>query len=150
LKVFEKVHYSEGGRVVDQDWEFALSGGTIHVGRYQPVHFKKELASISNRSRAVELEIGTKGLLQTLRWKTFEEPTILSEDEVLVECRCAGLNFRVRFQDHRSHEMILIYQKDVLGAMGLVDSLSLGLEGSGTILAVGSAVSDLQIGDRVM
>jgi hypothetical protein len=96
LKVFQKIR-AGGDRIVDQDWEFALSRGMIHVGRYQPVHLKRALANISSRSRAVELEIGTRGLLQTLKWKTFEEPTTLREDEVLVECKCAGLNFRVSF-----------------------------------------------------
>jgi NADPH:quinone reductase-like Zn-dependent oxidoreductase len=58
----------------------------------------------------------------------------LGQNEVEIDTKAVGLNF-----------------KDVLIAMGVVDSaaISLGLEAAGIVRKVGTGVSHLQVGDRV-
>jgi NADPH:quinone reductase-like Zn-dependent oxidoreductase len=60
---------------------------------------------------------------------------VLQEDEVEVEMKAVGMNF-----------------KDILIAMGIVgsNSASFGLEGAGIIKRVGSGVTNMSGGDRVL
>jgi acyl transferase domain-containing protein/NADPH:quinone reductase-like Zn-dependent oxidoreductase/short-subunit dehydrogenase/acyl carrier protein len=89
------------------------------------------------------LQVARPGLLDTLSWVARPEPAAArADDEVAIEVRAAGLNFR-----------------DVMWAMGLLpdEALmhgfagpSLGLECAGVVRAVGPDVHDLRPGDRVM
>jgi hypothetical protein len=84
--------------------------------------------------RALRLEIGTPGLLDTLHFvddaRTLEN---LPEDHVEIEVKASGVNFR-----------------DVMMSMGQIDVQRLGGECCGVVSAVGSAVSRLRVGDRVV
>lgn len=79
---------------IDPDREYMLVDGIIKVGRYRPVSLSKELALDQQRPEALTLGIEQYGLLQSLTWaqSLTREP---GEGEVVVEVRCAGLNFRV-------------------------------------------------------
>lgn len=81
---------------IDPDREFVLVDGVVKVARYHPMSLSQEMAAKAPEPEAVKLEIGRMGLLQTLGWVPFpaREP---ASDEVVVEPRCAGLNFRVGF-----------------------------------------------------
>ena len=87
------------------------------------------------------LDFSTPGRLRNLCWKV-KTITVPESDEVLVDVKVTGLNFR-----------------DIMLTMGLVpdDALEngfsgpyLGLEFSGVILAVGCGVKDFKVGDKVM
>ncbi len=77
----------------------------------------------------------------SIRWESCDLPKI-GPDEVLVEVAATGLNFR-----------------DVMWAMGLLPEealedgfagASIGMEFSGRVVGIGSAIDDLTIGDPVM
>lgn len=140
------------GNLTDPDYEFVISEGVPHVGRFHWVSVNDELRKADSttrttheRSMSIEvkitrLEIGTPGLLQTLRYVAREVPD-LKPDEVLVRVSATGLNF-----------------KDLLIAMGIVDTPALGAEDAaaigieigGTVEATGSAVDNFCPGDRIM
>jgi acyl transferase domain-containing protein/NADPH:quinone reductase-like Zn-dependent oxidoreductase/NAD(P)-dependent dehydrogenase (short-subunit alcohol dehydrogenase family)/acyl carrier protein len=90
---------------------------------------------------ARKLHVERPGLLSSLTW-TEMTPAAPGPDEVAIEVRAAGLNFR-----------------DVMWAAGLLPDEALlqgfsgpgfGLECAGVVTAVGSAVSDLHVGQRVV
>ncbi|KAI2915447.1 hypothetical protein CBS147371_5732 [Aspergillus niger] len=133
VRVLGKIQSHDSTASVDADSEFILRNGVVHVGRYQPASVAQDLELMASKPGAVRLAIGRPGLLQSLQWIPFPT-TEPRHGEVVVEPRCAGLNFR-----------------DVLLAMGIVEAnnLGIGLEGSGVITDVGAGVTDLQVGDRV-
>ncbi|RYP52695.1 hypothetical protein DL768_002202 [Monosporascus sp. mg162] len=85
-------------------------------------------------ARRLALKVGTPGRLDTLR---FEEDKAwvqsLGADEVEVEVKAAGLNF-----------------KDVMVAMGQLAQPALGVECAGIVRRAGSNVTHLKAGDAVM
>ncbi len=100
LDVFKEVQTRKETAELDQDWEFALSKGTVHISRYHPIGVKDELAALSNDAQALVLNIGTRGLLQTLKWGALSLHPTLGENEVIVDSRCVGLNFKVSVGSH--------------------------------------------------
>ncbi|KAI9774066.1 MAG: Type I Iterative PKS [Geoglossum simile] len=136
-QVFHKFQCRVRGQDLDPDYEFALSNSIIHVGRFHWVSVDRALDDTCKGYVPRRLEIGKRGLLQTLRWAQ-GSPDSLAEDEVEVDVRAVGLNF-----------------KDVLIAMGIVDGQEaggkdLGCECTGVVRNVGSQVAQLKPGDRVM
>ncbi|KAL4941786.1 hypothetical protein BDV06DRAFT_222773 [Aspergillus oleicola] len=83
--------------------------------------------------RPLQMETGTAGLLDTLRFvddPEYSDP--LPPDFVEVEPKAFGLNFR-----------------DVMIAMGQLNETIMGYECSGIISRIGSNVNHLKVGDRV-
>ena len=84
-------------------------------------------------NRAVALEIGTPGFLDTFYFaenETTGDP--LMPEDVQIQVKASALNFR-----------------DVMAALGKVPCDSLGNDCAGVITAVGDNVSELAVGDRV-
>ncbi|KAM0223013.1 hypothetical protein ACHAQD_003744 [Fusarium lateritium] len=138
--VFEKVIQDEDNENLEPDKEYVINDGVICVGRYQPFSLLKEAAVKSSSARGEMMKkivIDKPGVLETMTWRILPLPEDLAEDEVEIEVRSSGLNFR-----------------DVVYAMGLIstlaENLSLGMEVSGTVRRLGSAVVNFSIGDRVM
>lgn len=136
-QVFGKFQRRTKEEEVDSDSEFALSDGTVYLSRFHWLSVSKELSQASVSDIPKRLEIEKKGQLSTLQWLQVPNPE-LAPDEVQVECRAVGMNF-----------------KDVLIAMGIVegqlkDSSGLGCECAGVIAKVGSGCKTLVPGDRVM
>ncbi|KAL8697589.1 MAG: hypothetical protein Q9201_007050 [Fulgogasparrea decipioides] len=119
---------------VDPDWEFAMVEGVINIPRYHWISVANELSVASEEELPRKLQIGKAGLLQSLQWVQ-EAPIVLAPDEIEVETRAVGLNF-----------------KDILVCMGVVDAAKdgIGLEGAGIVRGVGRKVKDFVAGDRVM
>ncbi|KAK1141874.1 Mycolipanoate synthase [Aspergillus melleus] len=125
---------------LDPDMEWAWSNGTLNTGRFHWVPVEKALCETAEEPETKGLAIGTSGLLQTLHWASqpLGEP---STDEASIRMTAVGLNF-----------------KDVMIAMGVIPggdtikdgSSPLGLEGTGYVTKVGSEVSNIALGDRVM
>ncbi|KAI8269455.1 Highly reducing polyketide synthase [Colletotrichum sp. SAR11_239] len=93
-----------------------------------------ELVSFNGCGRPLKLTIKTPGLLDTFRWEedeTYYQP--MPEDWIEIEVKAVGLNF-----------------KDVLVALGNLAENKLGVDASGVVTRVGSAVTDFKAGDRVM
>lgn len=128
------------------DGEYALRGKTIFVPRVERTPSvdaalrryeskgEPELVSFTGCGRPLKLTIKTPGLLDTFRWQEDEkyyEP--MPEDWIEIEVKAVGLNF-----------------KDVLVALGNLNENKLGVDASGIITRVGSAVTQFAVGDRVM
>jgi acyl transferase domain-containing protein/NADPH:quinone reductase-like Zn-dependent oxidoreductase/acyl carrier protein/short-subunit dehydrogenase len=126
----------------DAEDELVLSNAGPHVVRLQPVRAPAVPgAAAKDRRSIVRLGLGAGGQLKQLAWtrQTLAPP---ADDEVEIEVRAAGLNFR-----------------DVMFAMGqLPDEAlengfagpSLGMEMSGIVLAAGPRVQGLHAGQEVI
>jgi NADPH2:quinone reductase len=80
------------------------------------------------------IRIHTPGGPESMRYEDIPQPTP-KEGEALVKIEAAGLNF------------IDVYYRT--GAYKAPMPLTLGVEGSGTVVAVGPGVKELKVGDRV-
>lgn len=142
-----------GPTTTEPDHEYVISKGVPYVGRFHWISVNDELRKSpdgpttvatdvdtkADRGTTTRLRIGKPGLLQTLRFENMQLPP-LKADEVLIKVRATGMNF-----------------KDLLIAMGIVDTPALGadaaaigIETAGVVEAVGSAVTTVRPGDRVM
>ena len=143
LKVYQKVLVAAEGQ--DMEQEYMVKDGRLCIGRVTETQcLKAKFSSRTTRhtpqmhgfrsdpSRSLHLTIASPGLLDTFR---FEDDngvhTQLASDEVKVEVRATGLNF-----------------KDVMIALGQLAGNTLGYE-CGIVTQVGDSV-DLKPGDRVL
>ena len=79
---------------LDQDYEFAVRDGVIHIGRFHWTPLDEEMTTTNKPNMSKGLHIGTYGLLNSLSWVEYEEPSV-GENDVMVEIKYTGLNFRV-------------------------------------------------------
>ena len=130
---------------VEAEMEYMERDGAVYVPRvvkdeevnkfvHQQVReFEPELQPFSQKGRPLKMTIGSHGLLDTLHF--IDDYMLLAplEDKyVEIKVKAVGLNF-----------------KDVMIAMGHLANEHIGIECSGVITQVGSAVTDLKVGDRV-
>lgn len=92
--VFAKFQLRSKEEEMDSDSEFALLNRMIHVPRFHWISVRKELSQKAGSTMHKRLEVEKKGLLQTLQWLQYAEKP-LANDEVEVETRASGLNFKV-------------------------------------------------------
>lgn len=88
---------------------------------------------VAANEHPLRLAIGKPGQLDAVRFQlddALEAP--LLPDEIEIQVKVSALNFR-----------------DVMSIMGLIPSPTLGIEASGIVRRIGSAVSHLQVSDRV-
>uniref|UniRef100_A0A0D2YHU0 Uncharacterized protein n=1 Tax=Fusarium oxysporum (strain Fo5176) TaxID=660025 RepID=A0A0D2YHU0_FUSOF len=138
--VFKKIVQEEDEDKLEPDKEYIINDGVVCVGRYLPFSLTDEVSAKSTsipKEFMTKLDMDKPGMLETMNWRILPLPASLTEDQVEIQVHSTGLNFR-----------------DVVYAMGLISSqsedLSLGMELSGTVRRLGTAVKDLSIGDRVM
>ncbi|KAK3688033.1 hypothetical protein B0T22DRAFT_425418 [Podospora appendiculata] len=144
--VYQKVqrtHSAEPDERADPDSEFAYSRGTVYLPRYHGMSVTDELATTAAgaaRKMRKRLEVGKKGILNSLRWVERPEPGLsdLEGQEITIDVKAVGMNF-----------------KDTLIAMGMVKNDEragdgFGLDCSGVVRTVGPNVTDVKVGDRVM
>ena len=119
---------------IDVDYEYLYQNGQIFTSRYHPVIFEHTLQGQIAKTSSVRLQIEEPGILSSLQW-TSSSPHSLDAEEIEVEMKAIGMNF-----------------KDILIAMGIIgsDYDGLGLEGAGVVVRIGTAVTGLRKGDRVM
>ena len=114
--------------------QLALRGGTLHATRLMKAASATPLTPPDGR--AWQLTSTAKGNLDALALVNSDRACgPLAGHHVRIEVRAAGLNFR-----------------DVLSALDMYpgDAGAMGLEGAGVIVEVGSGVTGLAPGDRVM
>ncbi|KAF7556654.1 hypothetical protein G7Z17_g1229 [Cylindrodendrum hubeiense] len=140
IKVFQKFQKRTSGGTLQPDFEWAITDGQVVVPRVYPVVLNEELiqSEQDGSSYLHDLRVGTLGNLSSLSWVARAAKPLV-DDEVEVEAKAVGLNFR-----------------DVLCAMGIVDMPAsklgletLGIEAGGVVKRVGPDVKDLKEGDRV-
>ncbi len=125
--------------------EVILSDTARHVMRMMPVNLTPKNDNLQQttpkNSKPYALRFSTPGQLKNLIWQELPEQ-FLKSDEIEIKPHAAGLNFR-----------------DVMYAMGLLSDEAvengfagptLGMELSGTVVNVGSAVSEFKTGDEVV
>ena len=113
--------------------EWAWVDGALNVGRFHWIPVNKDLCKTAKAATAKGLTIGTPGLLQTLEW-TSQPVGDPAPEEVHIKMTAVGLNYA-----------------DVLTATGANASDStFGQEGVGCITKLGSKVTNVAVGDRVM
>ncbi|BCR96951.1 uncharacterized protein AKAW2_30270S [Aspergillus luchuensis] len=113
--------------------EYALVKGVIHTVSLQSVPATQEFTKPIDNKLPKKLSLEFIGLLDTLVWREHSH-SLLGDDEVEIDVRCVGLNFR---------DIAISY-----GLFGYTEDM--GYEGSGVVRAVGSKVLHLRPGDRVM
>jgi phthiocerol/phenolphthiocerol synthesis type-I polyketide synthase C len=129
----------------DAEDEILLTASGRFATRIAPAALP-QLASASTvleeRRPRVQLDCSVPGPFRNLAWRAEPEPEFMAEDEVEIEVRAAGLNFR-----------------DVMYAMGLLPDEAvedgfcgptLGMEVSGIVTRVGAGVTEVAPGDAVI
>lgn len=95
LAVFNKFQ----GRSSSEDYgfepEFAVHDGIVYTGRFHWVSAAEELQSCAAENDPKRLTIGRYGSIDSLRWIQHAASTTIKDDEVELDVRCVGLNFRV-------------------------------------------------------
>ena len=124
--------------------EFIVKNGLLQTKRLVPApavsnHIRLRTTKAMPRETAlaehkkVSLTVGTLGLLDTMQFSEDSSNVSLGVDEIEIDVKASGINFR-----------------DVLIALGQVDSCSLGSEAAGIVTQVGDNYSNvLKPGDRV-
>jgi acyl transferase domain-containing protein/NADPH:quinone reductase-like Zn-dependent oxidoreductase/NAD(P)-dependent dehydrogenase (short-subunit alcohol dehydrogenase family)/acyl carrier protein len=124
----------------NEDEQYLTTGGERHVPRLQPLELQPSTVQSDDR-QSLTLGFDQPGQLRNLRWQPRElaQP---GDEEVLVDVKATGLNFR-----------------DVMYALGLLSDEAiengfsgptLGLEFAGVVSAVGAGVTDFRAGDKVV
>lgn len=92
-QVFTKFQRRDDDDVLKPDFEYAIQGKSIQVGRLYPFALRDELLVSESNDKAI-LDVGTPGRLNTLHWVRRQREDIRS-NEVEIEVHSVGLNFRV-------------------------------------------------------
>ncbi|RAL00155.1 polyketide synthase [Aspergillus ibericus CBS 121593] len=116
-----------------KDFEYSIEDGQVYTSRCSRLTMEEQLG-VSGNDGPLRLHPETRGVLDTLQWVEEEEQKTLQPNEVEVDMKYLSLNF-----------------KDLMFALGLLGNhLPLGIEGSGVVRRVGSAVGDLHEGEAVI
>ncbi len=128
--------YEQGGRlciprlVPSEALTRAVARG---VAKHQQIDTVWRNTSNAANGVPVRLDLGTPGLLNTLRFvQDTEQETPLGAGDVDIEIRAVGLNYR-----------------DILIALGRLQNANMGCECAGIVTRVGADVKGLAVGDRV-
>lgn len=143
--LFQARFLRQGSKVEDMDLEYQEKNGQLMIPRVledqnvsgcmypENLGPKFEKQPWRQPGRPLRIEVGTSGLLDSLRW--VEDDIIqqtLPDESVEIEVKAAGVNFR-----------------DVMISLGQIGLEKLGGECSGVITAVGKSVQGFEVGDRV-
>ena len=96
IKVFEKVKAQSDLPWLDPDYEYAHDDGNVLLPRLQWSSLNDQLAAVPHSSTPRSLDIACNGMLDTLQWVMPTPPPVeLKEDEVELDIKYVGLNFKV-------------------------------------------------------
>jgi len=94
LKVLHNFEQRLNDFETDPVLEYVFANGYIQTGKFHWIDVGDQLKQPRHGSRPQKLDIGQRGALQTLYWKQYESP-IPVEDQVEVDVRAVGMNFKV-------------------------------------------------------
>jgi NADPH:quinone reductase-like Zn-dependent oxidoreductase len=131
---------------VTPDYEFSLQNDVLFNCRITAQKEMNDMLADQNKlatpvllpfaqpNRPLKLEVGVPGILDTLQFvDDFDAVKPLAEDDVEMKVMASGLNF-----------------VDIMVAMGQVPDTMIGAECSGVVTRVGSKITNVKLGDRVM
>jgi SAM-dependent methyltransferase len=153
LDVLQKFQRRTKGADYDPEYEWVLDNNRVQIGRFHWFSINNELTRTSAGTKVPKrLEVGRPGFLNTLGWE--QQPRrVPAGDEIEVEVRAAGMNFKVGVQG--VIPALTNAPQDVLIAQGIVEGhpsegKGLGCECAGIVLRAGPNVENVDVGDRVM
>ena len=97
LLVFEAFRRTDrcSATELDADFEYLFRDKQLHTGRYHPVRFEDFFIGEEGRKKSARLHVEQYGMLSTLQWRGVDLDNMKS-DEIEVETKFVGLNFKVR------------------------------------------------------
>jgi hypothetical protein len=98
-KFFSQLDCQTGLR--DPDYEFALQGGQVYIPRFRWTQLEDRVRREPLPNASVKIDIKAYGSIQSLCWCE-DEPQPLGPDDVEVDIKYVGLNFRVCEINHIS------------------------------------------------
>ncbi|KIP97611.1 beta-ketoacyl synthase [Agrobacterium tumefaciens] len=125
---------------LEREWVSSSRTGVLSVVRAVPGHVSEAGRKVTT-FEAATIHQHTSGRVDSIVW-TQDKVPVPNDGEVVVKVAATGLNFR-----------------DVMWSMGLLPEEALedgfagatiGMEMAGTVVAIGSSVTDLSVGDAVM
>ena len=158
------LHFAHDKKQLLTDSEYVERDSLLYISRVQPdnilnpkeeesTHIRKPVSqALHEHKSCVRLMCTQPGNLGSLEYAEVSPKELaLGIGEVEVEIYAASLNFKVRPNDLYSHRSTHVEQ-DVVVALGLVpaDPNRLGLEAGGTVRRLGSGVTHLCVGQRVL
>ena len=93
--VYEKFQQRNKDRNVDSDYEYAFSNGSVHIPRFHWISIEERLMIPSKSETPKRLAVGKRGSLKSLHWMAQKPNIKLTGNEVSVEVRAVGMNFKV-------------------------------------------------------
>ncbi|KAK6826532.1 hypothetical protein RU639_005411 [Aspergillus parasiticus] len=134
VQVFERLLSQLDDPGAAPEYEFAVREGSVHTPRFQFKSFEEQVGAGQSQGPRM-LDIEAYAMLDSLMWTCADMTSNdLEKAEVEVDIKYVGLNFR-----------------DLMVVMGLMgDMAQVGLEASGIVRRVGSAVHQFSSGDRIM
>lgn len=135
----------DGSPTVGVDMEYCWKRGTVHISRFHGLVVSDALIAAARSDRICNgrrLVIGQVGKLSSLQWRE-QHLSELGSHEVRVEPRAIGM---VAMEVRQA--MGIVRTKVADGRWGGVNAI--GAEGAGIVVARGSHVKHVQVGDRVM
>lgn len=94
VQVFNEFNKRTDDDSFSPEYEYAVSNGTVNVGRYHPFLIDDDLGASETANDKTQLEIGKLGRVETLTWTQQPAPA-LKDDWVEVDIYSVGMNFRV-------------------------------------------------------
>jgi hypothetical protein len=95
-KVYQKFLCRSKDGDVGIDYEYAFANGRVHIPRFHWISVADGLAiSLSEGETPKQLEIGKRGSLKSLRWVGQSPHAQVTGNDVSVEVRAVGMNFKV-------------------------------------------------------
>lgn len=86
---------TEQSGLVDMDFEFALHQNSIYIPRVQWSSLADRLLQEADITSPIKLEIESYGTLASMHWAEHISTQLPSENEIEVDVKFVGLNFRV-------------------------------------------------------
>ncbi|KAJ3498857.1 hypothetical protein NLG97_g795 [Lecanicillium saksenae] len=139
------VDCQDGAPTRRADMEYAWKGSAVQISRFHGLSVSEALIAASDdgkMSTQRRLVVGKIGQLSSLQWHEHLLDN-MGPDEVRVEPRAIGI-----VVEEVQNAMGTLRTKAEDGRCGDIDSL--GAEGAGVVVARGSRVSHVEVGDRVM
>ncbi|KAK8069204.1 hypothetical protein PG994_005820 [Apiospora phragmitis] len=148
--ILKKIRKADDTGKLAPDREFALRGSDICVPRYVPVKIETARSDAAAEVRSPEtvgkaLRLDKPGDLEAFSWHDTQIPVVIPDNHVELEVCAVGMNF-----------VDVLLAKGVLSqeTSGMPQSTSTGIplghEAAGIVRRVGSGVTNLAPGDRVM